>query len=145
MSSTTLTVHFPHGEHITLVAYKPRHKSRLNMEATVELPAELIDNRQVWHPLHGQLNSYPAEMNFGTGGATKDIFIKWARTNNQLDKLRKELHVYHKRLRKLQDVLIPTCFGMFTRTDINGSTIGCLVLQRLQERLPTSHDGSVWK
>lgn len=66
------------------------------------------------------------------------VVVKWARTMRGADDLEHEAQYYERRLRALQGVVVPRCFGLF-----RGGAVAALVLQMCSGgnlRLPEDHD-----
>ncbi|KAI0300017.1 hypothetical protein B0F90DRAFT_1817816 [Multifurca ochricompacta] len=69
---------------------------------------------------------------------TFDVVAKLGTSTNTINSLKKELSFYHK-LRHLQGVCIPKCFGYFFNPS-EGQTFGCLILEYSGKPIRSTYD-----
>jgi len=61
----------------------------------------------------------------------RPVFIKWARSKQAIEKLKREGDFYCSALRKLQGVVVPNFYGYYTATDPRLQGLGCMILEQM--------------
>lgn len=82
-----------------------------------------------WCPLFGAQPFYTGYLFDGT--TPRRVFIKWARSKQRMEELKKEGNFYCSALRKLQGVVVPNFHGYYAAAGPGMRRIGCMILDEM--------------
>ena len=74
---------------------------------------------------------YQLDENAPDKSAPLPVFIKWARSKQRMEELKREGEFYCSTLRKLQGVVVPNFYGYYAATDPRLHGIGCMILEQM--------------
>lgn len=83
-----------------------------------------------WNPLFGTRSLYTGYLSDGKSNP-RPVFIKWARSKERMEELKREGDFYCSALRKLQGVVVPNFYGCYTAKDSTLRGLGCMILEEM--------------
>lgn len=81
------------------------------------------------NPLFGTRSLYTGYL--CDGSISRPVFVKWARSKQRMEELKKEGNFYCSALRKLQGVVVPNFYGYYVATGYGLHGIGCMILEQM--------------
>ena len=90
-----------------------------------------------WNPLFGTRSLYTGHLHDGEN-APQPVVIKWARSKERMEELKKEGNFYCSALRSLQGVVVPKFHGYYTATDSRLNGLGCMILEEMDGAIPNN-------
>lgn len=94
---------------------------------SVTIPRE--DSETTWNPLFGTRTLYTGYLD--NGSTSRLVFVKWARSKQRMQELKREGDFYCSALRKLHGVAVPNFYGYYTATGQGLHGLGCMILEQM--------------
>jgi len=97
------------------------------LELSVTVPRSASET--TWNPLFGTRSLYTGYLN--DGSTSRPVFIKWARSKQRMEELKREGDFYCSALRKLQGVVVPNFHGYYTAMGHSLQGLGCMIIEQM--------------
>lgn len=97
------------------------------LNITIAAPRDASET--TWNPLFGTRSLYAGYLH--SSNISRPVFVKWARSKQNMEELKEEGDFYCSALRKLQGVVVPNFYGYYTATGHSLRGMGCMILERM--------------
>lgn len=133
-----LKINFYDQHHINLKRLDPMRPMDLgdNLEGVeLRVTAPRDTSETTGNPFFGTRSLYTGYLS--SEGTCRPVFIKWARSRQRMEELKKEGDFYCSALRKLQGIVVPNFYGYYA-TD--RGLLGCMILEQMDGGDILSHE-----
>lgn len=97
------------------------------LKLTVTVPR--VAPETTWNPLFGTRSLYTGYLH--DGSTSRPVFVKWARSKQRMEELKREGDFYCSALRRLQGVVVPNFYGYYAATSHRLHGLGCMILEQM--------------
>ncbi|KAF9654104.1 hypothetical protein BDM02DRAFT_3181952 [Thelephora ganbajun] len=97
------------------------------LELSVTLPRDAPET--TWNPFFGTRSLYTGYLYDGSN--SRPVFVKWAKSKQRMEELKREGDFYCSALRKLQGVVVPNFYGYYAATGHGLRGLGCMILEQM--------------
>jgi hypothetical protein len=95
---------------------------------TLDVTGPRDASETTWNPLFGTRSLYTGYLY--DGSTSRPVFIKWAKSVQRMEELKREGDFYCSALRKLQGVVVPKFYGCYAVTG-HKYALGCMILEQM--------------